>query len=54
MLVYSCRAQVKDTVLEVFAGPATTGIFSPSVQKTLYDTQKLAMARIPQVIITVL
>ncbi|KAK2144123.1 hypothetical protein LSH36_783g00006 [Paralvinella palmiformis] len=40
--------KVKETILEVFAGPPSSGIFSPSVQKTLYDTQKLAMARIPQ------
>ena len=40
---------MRETILEEFAGPADTGIFSPSVQKTLYDTQKSALAKIPQV-----
>ena len=40
---------VRDTILEEFAGPADTGLFSPSVQKTLYDTQKSTLTKIPQI-----
>jgi len=43
------RNTVRDTIMEVFAGPSDHGVFSPSVQLTLYDTEKLALARIPQV-----
>ncbi|TSM94616.1 Uricase [Bagarius yarrelli] len=32
---------VKDSVIETFAGPFDHGKYSPSVQKTLYDTQLL-------------
>ena len=40
---------VKDTICEVFAGPAKHGIHSASLQKTLYDTERLVLERIPQV-----
>lgn len=39
---------VRTTILEEFAGPVDTGVYSPSVQKTLYDTQKSALGKIPQ------
>jgi len=42
-------ATVRDTVLDVFAGPADTGIFSPSVQNSQYLTQKQILEKIPQV-----
>ncbi|XP_052790382.1 uricase-like [Mya arenaria] len=40
---------VKSTILEKFAGPPETGMFSASVQNTLYISGKAAIARIPQV-----
>jgi len=40
---------VKDTILEVFAGPADKGIFSPSVQNSQYLTQKQILEKIPQI-----
>merc|ERR1739846_89445 len=40
---------IQDTMLEVFAGPADKGIFSPSVQNSQYLTQKMVLERIPQV-----
>jgi len=39
---------VKDCILDAFAGPADTGIFSPSVQNTLYLAEKKVLERIPQ------
>lgn len=42
-------SEVKDSILYQFAGPSDTGLYSPSVQKTLYDAQKMAMARVPQI-----
>jgi len=39
---------VKDCILDAFAGPPDTGIFSPSVQNTLYLAQKKVLERIPQ------
>jgi len=41
--------RAKDTIIEKFAGPYDRGEFSPSVQKTLYDTQVLILDRIPEV-----
>ena len=38
-----------DCILEKFAGPPDTGIFSPSVQLTIYDTEKLALTRVLEV-----
>jgi hypothetical protein len=43
------RNQVKDNIIKVFAGPADTGIFSPSVQNTIHITQKLVLDTIPEV-----
>ena len=43
------RLAVKNSVIDLFAGPPDTGLYSPSVQKTLYDIQKLALGKIPQV-----
>ncbi|KAF6214449.1 hypothetical protein GE061_009192 [Apolygus lucorum] len=40
---------VRDTILEKFAGNAEDGVFSPSVQNTLYDAETLILDRIPQV-----
>jgi urate oxidase len=44
-----CRETVRDTIQEVFAGPADTGVFSASVQQSLYLTQKAILEKIPQV-----
>lgn len=43
-----CRKTVKATIIQNFAGPYDRGEYSPSVQKTLYDTQLLVLDRIPQ------
>ncbi|XP_028259116.1 uricase [Parambassis ranga] len=40
---------VKETIIEKFAGPYDRGEYSPSVQKTLYDTQVLVLNRVPEV-----
>ncbi|KAF4083304.1 hypothetical protein AMELA_G00138450 [Ameiurus melas] len=40
---------VKDSIIEKFAGPYDHGEYSPSVQKTLYDTQILVLERLPEV-----
>ncbi|XP_042271936.1 uricase [Thunnus thynnus] len=40
---------VKETIIEKFAGPYDRGEYSPSVQKTLYETQVLVLDRIPEV-----
>ncbi|XP_048832735.1 uricase [Brienomyrus brachyistius] len=40
---------VKDVIIEKFAGPYDRGEYSPSVQKTIYDTQLLVLSRVPQV-----
>ncbi|XP_060797541.1 uricase [Neoarius graeffei] len=40
---------VKDSIIEKFAGPYDHGEYSPSVQKTLYDAQILALERVPEV-----
>ncbi|XP_040040404.1 uricase [Gasterosteus aculeatus] len=40
---------VKETIIEKFAGPYDTGKFSPSVQKTLYETQVTVLDRVPEV-----
>ncbi|XP_053177715.1 uricase [Scomber japonicus] len=40
---------VKETIIEKFAGPYDRGQYSPSVQKTLYETQVLVLDRIPEV-----
>ena len=46
---YTCRKSVKETIIEKFAGPYDQGEYSPSVQKTLYDSQCLILKRIPEV-----
>lgn len=40
---------VKDCVLDKFAGPSDTGIFSPSVQNTLYLAEKMILDKVKQV-----
>ncbi|XP_041134213.1 uricase [Polyodon spathula] len=40
---------VKDAIFEKFAGPYDRGEYSPSVQKTLYDTQVLVLKRVPEI-----
>ena len=42
---------VRSTICEVFAGPAKHGIHSASLQKTLYDTEKMVLERVPQVMV---
>ena len=37
-------------ILEVFAGPADQGVFSPSVQNSQHLTQKLILQKLPQVV----
>ena len=44
------REIVKQAVLEKFAGPPDVGVYSASVQNTLYITAKAALARVPQVL----
>ena len=44
-----CRDTVVDCIVDKFAGPAGEGLFSPSVQLTLYDTEKLVLGKIKQV-----
>lgn len=39
---------MRNCILEAFAGPPDTGIFSPSVQNTLYIAQKDVLERVPQ------
>lgn len=43
------RKCVKEAIVEKFAGPYDRGEFSPSVQKTLYDSQVLILQRLPEV-----
>ncbi|XP_072294709.1 uricase [Eucyclogobius newberryi] len=40
---------VKDTIIEKFAGPYDSGVYSPSVQKTLYESQVMALDRLPEI-----
>lgn len=40
---------VKDCILENFAGPPYTGIYSPSVQNTLYLAEKHVLDKVDQV-----
>ena len=48
-MIFVFRETVVDCILEKFAGPAGEGLFSPSVQLTLYDTEKLVLGKINQV-----
>lgn len=41
---------MKETIIEKFAGPYDRGEYSPSVQKTLYETQVLVLDRLPEVL----
>lgn len=40
---------VKDCIMENFAGPPDTGIYSPSVQYTLYFTEKCILDKVQQI-----
>lgn len=40
---------VRDCIMENFAGPPDTGIYSPSVQNTLYLTEKSILDKVKQV-----
>jgi len=40
---------VQATILDVFAGPADKGIFSPSVQLTQYQTESEVLKKVPQI-----
>ncbi|XP_028667382.1 uricase [Erpetoichthys calabaricus] len=40
---------VKNSIIEQFAGPYNEGEYSPSVQKTLYDTQVLVLNKVPEI-----
>lgn len=40
---------VKDCILDKFAGPPDTGIYSPSVQNTLYLASKMALDKVEQI-----
>uniref|UniRef100_UPI00398E8D5C uricase n=1 Tax=Pristiophorus japonicus TaxID=55135 RepID=UPI00398E8D5C len=39
---------VKDAIIETFAGPYDSGIYSPSVQNSLYNAQCLSLSRVPE------
>ncbi|KAI7815677.1 uricase [Rhyzopertha dominica] len=40
---------VKECILDKFAGPPDTGVFSPSVQNTLYLAEKMTLDKVPQI-----
>lgn len=40
---------VKDAILEKFAGPPDTGVYSPSVQHTLYQAEKTVLEKVSEV-----
>uniref|UniRef100_A0A1Y1MX98 Uricase n=2 Tax=Photinus pyralis TaxID=7054 RepID=A0A1Y1MX98_PHOPY len=40
---------IKNCIFDKFAGPPDKGIFSPSVQNTLYLAEKMALDKIPQI-----
>ncbi|XP_055639743.1 uricase [Toxorhynchites rutilus septentrionalis] len=44
-----CWNKVKHCILNTFAGETEKGIFSPSVQNTLYLAEKLALESIPEI-----
>lgn len=44
-----CRLTVKECILEKFAGEPKKGIFSPSVQNTLYLAAKMVLDRVEEV-----
>ncbi|XP_038063530.1 uricase-like [Patiria miniata] len=39
----------KNCILDIFAGPPETGVYSPCVQQTLYQAAQQMMAKVPQV-----
>lgn len=41
--------RVKDILTATFFGPADKGVYSPAVQKTLYDMAKAVLASVPEV-----
>jgi hypothetical protein len=43
------RKTVQKCILEQFAGPPDTGIFSPSVQNTLYRAERMILDKVEQV-----
>jgi len=43
------RKTVQECILEQFAGPPDTGIFSPSVQNTLYRAERMILDKVEQV-----
>jgi hypothetical protein len=48
-VLFCCRETVKDCILDKFAGPPDTGIFSPSVQNTLYLAERMILDKVDQV-----
>ncbi|KAK4879890.1 hypothetical protein RN001_008036 [Aquatica leii] len=40
---------IKNCIFDKFAGPPDKGIFSPSVQNTLYLAEKMALDKVPQI-----
>lgn len=40
---------VKDAIIEKFAGPPDTGVYSPSVQHTLYQAEKTVLEKVAEV-----
>lgn len=49
MLRLFYRKTVQECILEQFAGPPDTGIFSPSVQNTLYRAERMILDKVEQV-----
>jgi hypothetical protein len=43
------RRTVQECILEQFAGPPSTGIFSPNVQNTLYSAERKILDKVEQV-----
>lgn len=44
-----CWDFAKNTILEEFAGPPQSGVYSPSVQNTLYKAEQTILNSIPQI-----
>jgi len=44
-----CWNLAKNTILEEFAGPPQTGVYSPSVQNTLYKAEEKILSSVPQI-----
>jgi len=42
-------SDVRNIILDIFAGPAETGIYSPSVQQTQYHTQRKILLSTPEI-----